>query len=413
MFAMSLIDDVKLMSPVSHNGDFDANTAALKNAQATAAHLTDWAGRAVQRAIAAHLGENSTPKDPDGKSNVNDNESIQSEEQAIQDAIGPSNKSAAPIVHEFVDTSLEALQNEDAMLRDQENRRERDMDTISDDMIEEVMQLLVLFNIPYMRAPAEAEAQCVELEKLGLADGVITEDSDAIVFGSAAVYRHCFDDKKFVEVYLASDAQKIGVGLNEKIALAMLLGGDYTDGVKGVGIVNGMEILQTFSVKNGVRDGLAAFRKWLDGFDGLKEKVEDKNNSALNEFCRKHKTARERWVAPKDFPSANVLQAYSKPVVDSSDENFSWDVPHIENIRSFCSRKMGWESEETDRAVMPVIEVMKQGVRQTRLDGYFMRAEDNIKFAEVRSKRLREVWKHDKIKTADKPTNDDNGKEEA
>ena len=32
------------------------------------------------------------------------------------------------------------------------------------------------------------------------------------------------------------------------VALAMLLGGDYTDGVKGVGIVNGMEILQAFSV---------------------------------------------------------------------------------------------------------------------------------------------------------------------
>ena len=44
-----------------------------------------------------------------------------------------------------------------------------------------------------------------------------------------------FDDKKFVEVYLAKDAEKLGIGFNEKIALAMLLGGDYTEGVRGVG----------------------------------------------------------------------------------------------------------------------------------------------------------------------------------
>ena len=51
-----------------------------------------------------------------------------------------------------------------------------------------------------------------------------------------------FDDKKYVEAYLSTDAEKLGLGINEKIALAMLLGSDYTEGVKGVGIVNGMEI---------------------------------------------------------------------------------------------------------------------------------------------------------------------------
>ena len=58
-------------------------------------------------------------------------------------------------------------------------------------------------------------------------------------FGSSLVYlnlkRSIFDDKKFVEVYLSKDAEKLGIGLNEKIALAMLLGGDYTEGVRGVG----------------------------------------------------------------------------------------------------------------------------------------------------------------------------------
>jgi DNA excision repair protein ERCC-5 len=39
------------------------------------------------------------------------------------------------------------------------------------------------------------------LELLGLVDGVVTEDSDALLFGSRKVYRNIFDRNKFVEKY--------------------------------------------------------------------------------------------------------------------------------------------------------------------------------------------------------------------
>ncbi len=77
----------------------------------------------------------------------------------------------------------------------------RDADTVTDEMREEVMELLELLGVPYMVAPMEAEAQCVELERLNLVKGTITDDSDALVFGSCNVYKNIFEDVRYIVHY--------------------------------------------------------------------------------------------------------------------------------------------------------------------------------------------------------------------
>jgi hypothetical protein len=77
--------------------------------------------------------------------------------------------------------------------------------------------------------------------------GIVTEDSDVFLFGGECVYKNMFDEKKYVEVYLAEDAKReLGVSRSEFVCLSYLLGSDYAEGVRGVGIVNAMEILDTF-----------------------------------------------------------------------------------------------------------------------------------------------------------------------
>lgn len=93
------------------------------------------------------------------------------------------------------------------------------------------------------------------------------------------------------------------------------------------------------------------------------------------------------------------------PVVDKSPEKFSWGVPDVEGLVAFCSRHMGWPEEQTRKTLEPVVLRAESGerYRQTRLDS-FMRYEDSIKFADVKSKRLREVLglKEDPAKPAAK-----------
>jgi DNA excision repair protein ERCC-5 len=99
------------------------------------------------------------------------------------------------------------------------------------------------------------------LELLGLVDGVVTEDSDALLFGSRKVYRNIFDRNKLVEKYDMKVIEKeMGLSREDLIKMALFMGSDYTMGVKGIAAVNATEIISAFPGD----DGLDRFKKWVD-----------------------------------------------------------------------------------------------------------------------------------------------------
>lgn len=69
--------------------------------------------------------------------------------------------------------------------------------------------LLQLFGIPYLTSPAEAEAQCAQLDYLQLTDGSVTDDSDVFLFGARRVYKNIFNQKKYAECYLSKEIEKV------------------------------------------------------------------------------------------------------------------------------------------------------------------------------------------------------------
>lgn len=78
------------------------------------------------------------------------------------------------------------------------------------------------------------------------------------------MYRGVFQND--IKCYQATRIlQKIGMNREKFVLFALLLGSDYTDGVKGVGLVNAMEILKVFDTIEKMRN----FSKWAKLADVL------------------------------------------------------------------------------------------------------------------------------------------------
>ncbi|CAK7231265.1 DNA repair protein rad2 [Sporothrix curviconia] len=262
---------------------------------------------------------------------------------------------ASELNHRAAEQSQQAYEQELKALRNQQKKDRRDADEVTQVMVSECQALLRLFGIPYITAPMEAEAQCAELVSLGLVDGIVTDDSDTFLFGGTRVYKNMFNGNKFVECYISSDLEREMSLTREKlIAIAQLLGSDYTDGLPGVGPVTAMEIISEFPGT----DGLEQFRAWWQDVQSHGRPKEADADSAFRRKFRKSQGT--KLFLPLSFPNPAVADAYLKPEVDRSAEPFQWGVPDLDGLRSFLMATIGWSQERTDEVLVPVIRDMNR-----------------------------------------------------
>ncbi|KAI1132769.1 PIN domain-like protein [Nemania abortiva] len=263
----------------------------------------------------------------------------------------------------------EAYERELKALRSQQKKDRRDADEVTQIMITECQALLRYFGIPYIAAPMEAEAQCAELVNLGLVDGIVTDDSDIFLFGGTRVYKNMFNGNKFVECYLSNDLEReLSLSREQLISLAQLLGSDYTEGLPGVGPVTAVEILSEFPGK----DGLKEFHDWWQEVQVQnRPKEADKSSTFRKKFRKSQGT---KLFLPPGFPSPAVFDAYLRPEVDHSTEQFQWGSPDVEGLRQFLMATIGWSQERTDEVLVPVIRDMNRREAegtQTNITRYF------------------------------------------
>ncbi|KAK7027621.1 hypothetical protein R3P38DRAFT_3315205 [Favolaschia claudopus] len=189
-------------------------------------------------------------------------------------------------------------------------------------------------------APGEAEAELAQMNKLGFIDAVITEDSDAFIFGA-----DCLDED----------------GL---LLYVLLAGGDYDDGVPGCGAVNAQalarcgfgqrlrQILVSYAGKLRDRE-LAVWR------DQIRAELRTNASNLL-----KNKQAKLAKQIPDSFPSSRVVDLYTSPYTSWSFKYMgqapqveAWvpREPNIHALATFARDRLNWDEDKVKKRFLTVV----------------------------------------------------------
>jgi len=106
----------------------------------------------------------------------------------------------------------------------------------------EVMEFLECLGIPFLKAVSESEETCAFLQKNGLVDYVLTEDTDSLTFGAKQVI---LGEKLYC---LETILTNLELSYDSFIDLCILCGCDYTSTIPKVGPVNALKLIKKFGL---------------------------------------------------------------------------------------------------------------------------------------------------------------------
>ena len=112
-----------------------------------------------------------------------------------------------------------------------EARTQRLTDTIH----ETSREVLRLLDVPVVEAPAEGEAQCAYMNRVGDADYTGSEDYDTILFGGPRTLRQLTSSGDPELMDLEQTLADHDITREQLVDVAMLCGTDFNEGVRGVG----------------------------------------------------------------------------------------------------------------------------------------------------------------------------------
>ncbi|KAK1248404.1 hypothetical protein MKX08_006624, partial [Trichoderma sp. CBMAI-0020] len=120
---------------------------------------------------------------------------------------------------------------------------------ITPEMASALIQELKKMDIPYVVAPYEADAQLVYLERMGLVGGILSDDSDLLVFGAKRLltkldqYGNCIEINRR-DFCACREISLTGWSDTEFRRMAIMSGCDYLNGLPGVGLKTAHRLLR-------------------------------------------------------------------------------------------------------------------------------------------------------------------------
>ncbi|XP_062898510.1 probable flap endonuclease 1 homolog isoform X2 [Mobula hypostoma] len=180
-------------------------------------------------------------------------------------------------------------------------------------------RLLTLLGVPYIEAPAEAEATCAALVKSGKVHCTATEDMDALPFGCTRLVRNVSakKDARVEEFSLPDILKALNLTQEQFVDLCILMGCDYCEKIRGVGVKRALPLIQTHKNIEGIVQNLDA----------------------------------RRFPAPEDWPYQEARSLFLRPeVLDPHDVVLEWGEPDEEGlVQLLVHEKKAKEKRVRDR----------------------------------------------------------------
>ena len=223
---------------------------------------------------------------------------------------------------------------------------------ITPEMTADAKKLVKLMGCPVIEAPGEAEAQCAQMCKQGLAFGTASEDMDSLTFGSSFLMRG-FNSKKepITQIDLAKLLEGFDMTMDEFIDLCILCGCDYTHSIGGVGPVKAFNLMKDHG---NIEDVLATLKR-------------------LNDDPNK----KQKYVIPEEFLYEESRDLFKAPdvITDKAEIEplLKWETPDQEALRSYLINDKAFAEVKVESGIKKLGQC-KGKVNQGRLDMFFKSA---------------------------------------
>ncbi|XP_046609995.1 flap endonuclease GEN [Neodiprion virginianus] len=258
-------------------------------------------------------------------------------------------------------------------------------------VLKECEEMLSYMGIKCVQGYGEAEAMCAYLNADGIVDGCVSQDNDCFLYGARVVYRNfnlsgAVASGGSIDVY---DMEKIESALNldrnKMVALALLCGCDYDDGLNGAGKEAALKLFA--HVRD--EDILDRLKSWKtdNQFETIEARLANPKHctscghngnvrlharvgcigcgtvkSCRNDYKEEKKlimneiTLRKKAILIDTFPNQEIIDEYlirKGPVPSSLD--LKWQQPKVVKFIFFMEKKLGWEPNYSFEKFLPLM----------------------------------------------------------
>ncbi len=215
-------------------------------------------------------------------------------------------------------------------------------------MVEEAKKLLDLMGVPWVQAPSEGEAQAAYMASKGSVWASGSQDYDSLLFGSPRLIRKLVISGKRKlpgkNVYVMVEPEEIelkcvldalGISREQLVDVALLIGTDYTEGVKGIGPKTALKLVKIYK--------------------------------DLEKILRMYNVKDiELYLKVKDF-------FLNPPVTDNY--KLEWREPDVKGLIEFLVKEHDFNEERVKRAIERLKKAWHEKIRgkQLGLDAFFFK----------------------------------------